>query len=159
MSDAARGGGYYEHADQANQSQPRLAVIIDGQPGSVSGCRIDDPDRVMRAWSMLIATDEELHKVTLPPGAESRLGRQLRALAAELQRSLSPELTAELRRLLSVSGSEGSEGSEGLTPAELRVEYAGLQGWTGGLVIAVLGQLEKASAHRSSAPRLEPPPG
>jgi len=100
---------------------PRLAVIIGGEPGQISGCRIDDPDQVMRAWSMRNASNQELHQVGLSAGAESRLGRQLQALAAELERSLSPALTAELQRLLRPSRPEE------LTPAELRVEYAGAE--------------------------------
>jgi Protein of unknown function (DUF2587) len=121
-------------------------VIIGGEPGQTSECRIDDPDQVMRAWSMLNASNQELHQVSLPTGAEPRLGRQLQALAAEVGRSPSPALTSELQRLLRPSRAED------LTPAELRVEYAGVLGWTGGLIVAILAQLDKASAPRMSVP-------
>ena len=152
MNDAARNVGNARRAGQSAEPQPRLAVIIGGQPGQISECRIDDPDRVMRAWSMLNAADQELHQASVPPGAESRLGRQLHAVADELERSLSPALTAELKRLLRLSGSDV------LTPGELRVEYAGVLGWTGGLVAAILRQLEEASARCSAAPELEAQP-
>jgi hypothetical protein len=128
-------------------------MIIGGQPGQASECRVDDPDRVLRAWSMLNASGQELHQVSLPPGMELRLGRQLQALAAELERSLSPALTAELQHLLRLSGSEAP------TPGELRVEYASVLGWTSGLVVAMLSQLDAARARRSAPRGLEAPPG
>jgi len=152
MNDATRDGTNTPRVDQPAQPSPRLAVIIGGEPGQVSECRIDDPDQVMRAWSVLNATNQELHQVSLSAGAESRLGRQLQALAAELERSLSPALSAELQRLLRPSRPEK------LTPAELRVEYAGVLGWTGGLIVAILTQLEKANAPRKAVPRLEAAP-
>lgn len=119
-------------------------MIVGGQHGDVSECRIDDPGQLMRAWSMLKAADQELHKVSLPPGAVERLGRQLQALVAELERSLSPALTGELERLLEVGEAATP------TPPALRVEHAGLLGWTSGLVIAMLAQLDNASAGRGA---------
>jgi hypothetical protein len=62
-------------------------------------------------------------------------------------------LTAELQRLLRPGRPEE------LTPAELRVEYAGVLGWTGGLIVAILAQLDKASAPRRAVPGLEAAPG
>jgi len=132
MNDATREGTNTQRAGQPAQPPPRLAVIIGGEPGQITECRIDDPDQVMRAWSMLNASNQELRQVSLPPGAESRLGRQPQVLAAELERSLSPALTAELQRLLRLSRPEE------LTRAELNVEYAGVLGWTGGLIVAIL---------------------
>jgi hypothetical protein len=152
MNEAARNGDNAQRAGGPTEPRPRLAVIIGGQSGQVSECRVGDPARVLRAWSMLNASDEELHQVSLPPEAEARLERQLHALTAELERSLSPALTAELQRLVRLSSSEAP------TAAELRVEYAGLLGWTGGVIIAMLGQLERARAPRSAGPELEAQP-
>jgi len=151
MNDVTRVGG----SAQAQAAKPglRLAMIIGGQPGQATECRVDDPDRALRAWSMLCASDQELHQVSVPPGTELRLGRQLQAVAAELERSLSPALTAELQRLLRLSGSEGP------TPGELRVEYASVLGWTSGLVVAMLSQLDAAGARRSAQRELEAPAG
>jgi hypothetical protein len=69
----------------------------------------------------------------------ARLQRQLDALTAELERSLSPALAAELHRLV------GREAGPELTADELRVEYASLLSWTIGLVIGILTELEVAS--------------
>jgi hypothetical protein len=159
MNDATPDGGDVRQAGQpaeagqTAEAGPRLAVIIGRQPGQIGEWRVDDPGRVLRAWSMLKESDQELHEVSLPPGAESRLGRQLQALAGELERALSPALTAELRRLLGLSGSGEP------TPGELRVEYAGMLGWTSGLVVAMLGQVQGASTRRTAAPGPEAHPG
>ena len=79
---------------------PRLAVIM-GRPADASRvCRVDAPDRVLRIWAMLASADGELHQASLRPGEVARLQRQLDALTAELERSLSPALAAELHRLV-----------------------------------------------------------
>ena len=119
---------------------PRLAVIM-GRPADASRvCRVDAPDRVLRIWAMLASADGELHQASLRPGEVARLQRQLDALTAELERSLSPALAAELHRLV------GWEAGAELTADELRVEYATLLAWTIGLVIGILTELEVASA-------------
>jgi hypothetical protein len=118
---------------------PRLAVIM-GRPADASRvCRVDAPDRVLRIWAMLASADGELHQASLRPGEVARLQRQLDALTAELGRSLSPALAAELHRLV------GREAGPELTADELRVEYASLLSWTIGLVIGILTELEVAS--------------
>ncbi len=146
MNDAEPDGGNPPRAVQPGGLRPRLAVIIGDQAGQAGECRVDDPGRVLRAWSLLNASDQELHQVSLPPGAESRLERQLQTLTAELEKSLSPALTAELQSLLRLSGSDAP------TAGELRIEYASLLGWTGGLIVAMLGQLESADGRRSARP-------
>ena len=119
---------------------PRLAVIT-GLPADASRvCRVDAPDRVLRIWAMLASAYGELHQASLRPGEVARLQRQLEALTAELERSLSPTLAAELHRLV------GWEAGAELTADELRVEYATLLAWTIGLVIGILTELEMASA-------------
>jgi hypothetical protein len=50
-------------------------------------------------------------------------------------------LGRELHRLV------GHNETVPLTLAELRVDYAGVLGWTGGVVIAMLDQLATARAH------------
>jgi hypothetical protein len=119
---------------------PRLAVIMDRAADAGRVCRVDAPDRVLRIWAMLTSANVELHQASLPPEAVPRLQRQLDALTAELDRSLSPALAAELHHLA------GPKPGPGLTADELRVEYATLLSWTIGLVIGILTQLEQASA-------------
>jgi hypothetical protein len=128
---------------------PRLAIELPGRGGSGCAGRVEAPDRVLRMWSLLNDAEEELHQVTLPAGAQARLERQLETVTAELERSVSPLLGSELRRLV------GHESTDQLTLAELRVDYAGVLGWTGGLVIAMLDQLATAparAADESTAP-------
>jgi len=79
----------------------------------------------------------ELQAQALPPQSLARVHRMLMAVQAELERSVSPALAGELHRLLDGGGAEPSA-------AEVRMEYASLLGWAGGLVIAMLGQLEAA---------------
>ncbi len=124
----------------------RLAVLIGRSADASRTCRVDSPDRLLRIWALLNSADDELHQVTLPPGALARLQRQFDAFVAELERSLSPALAGELRHLVSRTEPTAP------TADELRMEYASLLGWTGGLVVGVLSQLEaiRARAIRSS---------
>ena len=119
---------------------PRLAVVL-GRPADASSiCRVDAPGRVLRIWALLNHADDELHQASVPPEAAARLQRQLDALTSELERSVSPALAAELHHLI-------PEGKAAVPTAdELRVEYASLLGWAGGLVIEMLSQVEVASA-------------
>jgi hypothetical protein len=103
-------------------------------------CRVDAPDRVLRVWAMLSNADGELHQASLPAEMTARLQRQLDAITAELERSLSPALAGELHRII-----DRHEDTE-LTAGELRVEYAALLAWTISLVIGILSEIEVASA-------------
>jgi len=118
---------------------PRLVVVLGRSADASRICRVDAPCRVLRIWALLNRADDELHQASLPPGAAARLQRQLDALTGELERSVSPALAAELRHLI-------SQGKAAVpTAGELRVEYASLLGWTGGLVIEMLSRIEVAS--------------
>jgi hypothetical protein len=118
----------------------RLAVVLGGPPGAPDACRVEAADRVMRVWALLNATNSELHQVRLPAEAVGRLQRQLEAITAELEGAVSGELAGELDRL--VRRRESSPATVG----ELRIEYASLLGWAGGLVVGMLSELELASA-------------
>ncbi len=132
---------------------PRLAVVIGGSADASRVCRVDSPDRLLRIWALLNSADDELHQVTLSPGAMVRLQRQFDAFVAELERSLSPALAGELRHL--IGRTEAAP-----TADELRLEYVSLLGWTGGLVVAMLSQLEAARAKAiRSSPRPQPVTG
>jgi hypothetical protein len=88
-------------------------------------------------WAMLNEAGNELHAQTLPPESLASVQRLLNAVSAELERSVSPALADELHHLLGCGGAAPDA-------AEVRIEYAGLLGWVGGLVIGMLGQLEAA---------------
>jgi hypothetical protein len=119
-------------------ARPRLVVVLGRSADSGGICRVDEPGRVLRIWSLLNDADNELHQVSLPPAVAPRLQRQLDALTGELERSVSPALAGELRHLIPQG--------QGAAPTadELRVEYASLLGWTGALVIEMLSQIEVA---------------
>jgi hypothetical protein len=118
-----------------DEAAARLAVVLNGHSGSPRPCRVEAPDRVLRMWTLLNTADDELHQAKLSPGAAARLERQLRVITTELERSVSPVLADELHHLIG----QGRNASP--TLAELRVDYASVLGWTGGLVIAMLDQL------------------
>jgi Protein of unknown function (DUF2587) len=119
---------------------PRLVVVL-GRPTDASRIhRVDAPGRVLRIWALLNHADGELHQVSLPPGAAARLQRQLDDLAGELEESVSPALARELRHLIPPGRAAVP------TADELRVEYASLLGWIGGLVIGMLSEIQVASA-------------
>jgi len=124
---------------------PRLAVIMDRSADASRVCRVDAPDRVLRIWAMLARVNVELHQASLGPEAVPRLQRQLDALTAELERSLSPALARELHHLV------GPKPGPALTADELRVEYATVLSWTIGLVIGILTELEVAGARTARA--------
>ena len=116
---------------------PRIVVALGGTARGGRAYRVESPDRILRLWAMLNEAGSELQAQALPPQSLARVHRMLMAVQAELERSVSPALAGELHRLLDGGGAEPSA-------AEVRMEYASLLGWAGGLVIAMLGQLEAA---------------
>lgn len=124
----------------------RPAVVLTGPAGSPSACRVEQPDRLLRVWGALSAASGELHKVKLQSEALPRLQRQLEAAAAELRQSVSPALAGELDRLTR------HDDTAPTTTGRLRIEYATLLGWTGGLVIAMLDQLQRGEADTIAQP-------
>jgi hypothetical protein len=102
-------------------------------------------------WALLNHADDELYQVSLPPGAAPRCSGQLDALTGELERSVSPALAAGLRHLIRQRKAAAP------TADELRVEYASLLGWIGGLVIEMLSQIEVASEKVTRSSHRTPP--
>lgn len=116
---------------------PRFAVAI-GRPGVPGGaCQVESPDRLLRMLALLTEADAELRRADLPPQSLARVQRQLAAVSAEIERSVSPALADELHRLLGHRTAEPG-------PREVRIEYVALLGWVSGLVIGMLSQLEAA---------------
>jgi len=117
----------------------RRFVVIVGKPaGAGPADRIEEPDRLLRAWSLLEATYEQLDWAALPREGVPRLQRQFLAIRRELERAVSPPLTAELRRILPSPDAASSIGA-------LRIEYAVLLSWSGSLMVEMLRAL--AAAH------------
>jgi hypothetical protein len=111
---------------------PGRFVVAVGEPADGgSGCRIEEPDRLLRIWSLLQATCEQLDSATLPPEGIPGLQRQLQAIRRELDRAVSLPLAAELRRILPAHETAPSAGA-------LRIECAVLLSWVGSLVVQML---------------------
>lgn len=106
-----------------------------------AGCVVLEPARLLRMWSVLAGADGELHRRALPAGALPRWQRLFDQIRLELGRSVSPPLAAEM---FSVTGRGGAQSMD-----ELRIEYASLLGWAGGLVLAMLSQLEAAAERQA----------
>ena len=115
----------------------RIVVAL-GRPVQGPGaCRVESLERVVRMWELLNEARGELHPEAMPPESLARIQRLLKAVRAELERSVSPALAEELRHLIDCGGAEPDA-------AEVRIEYASLLGWVGGLVIGMYNQLEDA---------------
>lgn len=125
---------------------PRIVVVLGRTAPGGKAYRVESPDRVLRMWALLNEAGSELHAQALPPQSLARIQRLLKAVRAELERSVSPALAGELRHLLGFGGAEPDA-------AEVRIEYASLLGWVGGLVIGMLGQLEAAQYGPQTADR------
>lgn len=120
---------------------PCLAVVI-GQAGDAGHLgRVDAPDRLLRIWALLGNAADGLRQASLRPELIARLRRQLGAIVAELETSLSPALADELHRL---TGRE--KGADELSADELRIDYATLLAWTASLLVEVLSQVDAAGA-------------
>jgi hypothetical protein len=100
-------------------------------------------------WFLLNALGEERQLGSLPPQRQARVQRLLRTIRDELERSVSPALAGELHHLL-------GWGEAGPEAGQLRIALASLLGWTGGLVVGMLSELEAAQA-RQRAPHPERP--
>ena len=125
-------------ADPGQPSPASRVAVSFSRPGPGPAFRVDSPARVLRLWSLLNAAAGEVRAARLPPPARDRLQRVLTGVSAELGQCLSPALAEELGGLLGPAPAAVPEA------AELRVDYALLLGWLGGLVIGMLDQLEAA---------------
>ena len=63
--------------DGAGTPARRFVVIVGERADGGSGFRIEEPDRLLRVWSLLQATSEQLDSATLPPEGIPGLQRQL----------------------------------------------------------------------------------
>lgn len=124
--------------------EPHVVVELARPARAGEAYRIEAPDRVLRMWFALNAVAEERHLVGLPPQSQARVQRLLGDVSGELERSVSPALADELHHLL-------GWGKAGPEAGQLRIALASLLGWTGGLVISMLSELEAAQAKQQVA--------
>jgi Protein of unknown function (DUF2587) len=139
--DAASGQQADNHAATPLE---RFTVIV-GEPADTPACRIEAPGRLLRIWSLLRETQEQIDDVALPPEAMPRLQRQLQAIRRELENTVSPPLAAELRRI-------APPWDEAPSAAGLRIECAVLTNWASSLTVQMLGTLEEAHRRLSRRP-------
>jgi Protein of unknown function (DUF2587) len=110
----------------------RHLVVIVGEPADGGPAfRIEDPARLLRVWSLLQATLEQLDRTTLPPEGMPRLQRQLHTVRREFERAVSPPLAAEFRRILPPHDAAPSA-------VALRIECSMLASWVDSLVVQML---------------------
>jgi Protein of unknown function (DUF2587) len=140
MDNAAQPADLAQRPTAPGHPGPQVVVVLDSPPAAPDTYRIEDPGRLQRIWTMLSAADEELRGLAVPADALPGFQRQLAAITAELDRSLSPALVQEMHRLTSRTGPPAD------TPGELRVQYASLLGWLGAVILSVLNALQRASA-------------
>ncbi|HUY45424.1 MAG TPA: proteasome activator [Streptosporangiaceae bacterium] len=115
----------------------RIVVALGRPAQGPKACRVEYPERVVRMWALLNEAGGELQLETMPPESLARVQRLLKAVSAELERSVSPALAEELRHLVDWGRAEPDA-------SEVRIEYASMLGWVGGLVIGMYSQLEDA---------------
>jgi Bacterial proteasome activator len=113
--------------------------------------RVESPERVLRLWEMLSGVGDELNLQTMPPETLARIRRLLQTVTEELRRSVSPPLAEELRDLI------GDGGGTDASASEVRIQYASLLGWLGGLVISMYTQLQDAKRELLTAEHLGGP--
>lgn len=120
----------------ADELARRFTVVI-GEPAGRAACRVEAPGRLLRVWSLLQATHEQIDRAGLPPDGIPGLQRQLRAIRRELEGTVSPPLAAELRRIAPPRDDTPSA-------AGLRIECAALTSWAGSVTMQMLSTLEAA---------------
>jgi len=134
-------------AENDRAAPARRFVVVVGQSAGDSACRIEEPDRLLRVWSLLQLTYEQADWDALAPEAVLGLQRQLQAARRELEQAVSPPLAAELRRILPVQDAASGTGA-------LRIECAVLLSWSGSLVaemLRALGAMQQRLSRPSAA--------
>ena len=123
--------------DRAVKPAPRFVVVVSEPADGGAAFRVEEPERLLRVWSLLQATYEQVDSAALPPEGMPGLQRQLQTIRSELERAVSPPLAAELQRLLPSHDAVPSAGA-------LRIECAVLMSWVGSLVVQTLSELAAA---------------
>jgi hypothetical protein len=130
--------------DQAATPVRRFVVIVGEPADGGAAFRIEDPARLLRVWSLLQATLEQLKGTTLPPEGMPGLQRQLQVIRRELERAVSAPLTAELGRILPPGDAAPRAGA-------LHIECAALASWVASLVLRMLAVVVAARERSQQA--------
>lgn len=128
----------------------RFAVTIGGPADGGPARRIEEPGRLLRLRSLLHATYEQIDRADPSPEGMPAVQRQLQVIRRELEDTVSPELAAELRRILPSRDEAPSAGA-------LRIECTVLLSWADSLVVEMLNTLGAAYEHLARE-RLAGPP-
>jgi Protein of unknown function (DUF2587) len=125
--------------DVAATATPLRCVVIVGEHSDDGSAvyRIEDPARLLRVYSLLQATSEQLQGVTLPSEGMPGLQEQLEVIRRETERAVSPALAAELGRILPSHDPVPSAGA-------LRIEFAVLVSWVASLIVQMLAAFAAA---------------
>ncbi|MCU1353595.1 MAG: hypothetical protein JWM05_2804 [Acidimicrobiales bacterium] len=127
---------------------------------------VEEPAKVMRIGSMIKQLLEEVRGAELDGPARTRLREIHDTSIKELGSALSPDLRAELERVVIPFGNgngDGTANGEGEpSPAELRIAQAQLVGWLEGLfhgIQATLFAQQMAARSQLEDMRRQLPPG
>jgi proteasome activator-like protein len=125
--------------EAAAAGTPLRYVVIVGEHSDDGSAayRIEDPARLLRVYSLLQATFEQLQGATLPSEGMPGLQRQLEVIRRETERAVSPALAAELRRILPAHDPAPSVGA-------LRIEFTVLVSWVASLIVQMLAAFAAA---------------
>lgn len=140
-SDTASG----KQAEDGTGGPARRFAVVVGESAGGAACRIEAPGRLLRVWSLLQATHEQIDRGALPPEDLPRLQRQLQSIRRELADTVSPPLAAEFQRI-------APPWDEAPSAAGLRIECAALAIWAGSLTMDMLSTLEAAGRRLARQP-------
>ena len=126
----------------------RMTVLIGDAREARRGYEVTSPTRLMRAWRLLTAVNEELHSKGIDDAGARRAAMVFNALRNEVVRSISPHLRGEVLPLLDEDS--GVAGTRAACSAAL--------GWLDSLVTSMLMQLAE-QGERAARPTATRGPG
>ncbi|MFA1542695.1 hypothetical protein [Actinomadura monticuli] len=132
-----------------------LIVVIGDAEESRRGYEVTSPTRLLRAWRLLTAVNEELHADGADEEGARRAAKIFNAVRDEAVHSISAPLAEEVRVLLPPLDEDA-----GLAAA--RVTCSSALGWLDGLMASMLTQLAGQGdrlAHDNLLPPGDRPPG
>ncbi|MCU1454922.1 MAG: hypothetical protein JWN46_3068 [Acidimicrobiales bacterium] len=159
MSDSQPGDATPEvaHGELVTADDAAATVEEEGRREAV-----EEPAKVMRIGSMIKQLLDEVRNAPLDAPARNRLREIYDTSITELGSALSPDLRAELERVVIPFGNGNGDDDQGPSEAELRVAQAQLVGWLEGLfhgIQATLFAQQMAARSQLEDMRRQLPPG